>query len=257
MGSSQHARALIEQVAHRALAGTRYRRYRFRIRDGVPRFGMLGNEIEPEIDEGEIVADEGDWLIQKAGVNTFVAHLRSLLPQSLAVGDRVSIKHAGFNGLEVIKASQEPGVSTIRMGARRLVPPADLNSEILVTLVQQLEAGKADDGRRGIRVLHDLQAGEPATWQWYAGDPDSADSQAANPRVTFNVTGEKYAGPVTITYVYGSDMYALGFGPTVVDDVLFDDLIGVIERHCDSSARRMATVAVLKPSRSSRTRKAA
>lgn len=235
------ARSVVMAVAAVALAGSRYTKYTYATRNGQIGYNMLGGECTPSPDKGVILAHVDGWYIQKTGVNKFAAHLESLIPVTLNVGDKVEIQHAGFKGTSE-KEGKEDGMAfrTVTLSVQRLQSP--LKHQHLIDMTGQLSDMRLPDGRRGLHMLSDLQ------YKNFRGNAD--DGLTFNPYLEFEVSGAKFIGTVRMEVVRGMDMYQLTFTAedgtaTVVENVTFDETLSVIEAHCDSSLARMATVTVL------------
>lgn len=237
----QNVTSLIKEVALATLAGSRYTGYKYFIRQGEITCNMLGGEATPQADKGVILAHTEGWYIQKIGVNKFVAHLASLIPVELKVGDKVEIQHGGFKGTSQ-KEGKEEGMQfrSVTLSVARLKSP--VNHSHLNDMTEQLSETRLPDGRRGLHMLSDLQ------YKNFRGDANTALS--FNPYLEFEVAGGKFVGTVRFELVLGMDMYKLSFtagdgSVTVVENVTFDETVKVIEEHCDSSHARLATVTVL------------
>lgn len=228
---------LIRSKAPEVLAAN-ITQYKYRIIDGSIGYNMMGAEVIPEPTKGEIVAHEGGWYLQKVGRNLIVAHPEKFFAEPLAVGDKVEIQHAGFNGTEVVQNAAEPGMSfrTVSMSRKELECP--VKDDYLRDLCEQLSSMKIADGRRGLHLLHDLQ---------FSNFRAETFNGRANPFVAFEVQGAKFAGTVKIELVLGADCYAVSLqkdGTTVkrIDYVYFNKTLEVIEEECDSSPARLARV---------------
>ena len=246
------ARTLIKEVAAVALAGKRYTQYSFVIRNGDVVLNMLGGEATPAADKGVILAHSDGWYIQKTGVNKFAAHLESLIPVELKIGDKAEIQHAGFMGTKQ-KEGHEAGMTfrSVTLSVERLKSP--VKHSHLQDMTGQLSDMRLPDGRRGLHMLSDLQ------YKNFRGDAD--DASTFNPYLEFEVTGAKFIGTVRFELVLGMDMYQLTFTSEdgtvkVVENVTFDDTLKIIEEHCDSSLARLATVTVLSRAKVPKTPKA-
>lgn len=240
----QNPRPLIKACAVQALAGSRYRNYRFVVHDGSIKYNMLGGEVVPTACKGEILTRQEGWYIQKTGPATFAAHREDLIPVELAIGDKVQIEHAGFAGTSTDQQPAVNGVHSIVLDRKRLAPP--LPDPVIVDMTQQLSETKLADGRRGLHVLHDLKfSGYRAHY-----------SETENPWVAFEVEGARFVGTVRVEYQWGGDDYTVRFEGTPAaethEGVHFDNLVEVIDQVCDSSLARRAKVTFVGRTRKTR-----
>lgn len=246
---------IIRAAATAAFAGTNLRNYKTRVENNEIHSNMLGAEVASEPTKGVIVTALDGWYVQRVGRSLFVAHHESTLPGPLNIGDTVIIDHHGFAGTSKTEINYGSG-TTITVGRRCLECP--VNDEYLKDMTEQLSENKLEDGRRGMHLLHDLKM---AGFRGYA-HPESE----ANPYLEFEVDGAKFKGTVRFELVLGQDTYLLTFdgghvlangesegrktvygeltGPGA-EQVTFFDVLPLIEKHCDSSLSRIATVKVI------------
>lgn len=230
-------REIMQEVGP-AHVGKNIRSFKWNTRDGSIGHNMLGGEVMPKLDVGVVVAHQDGYYIQKVGPKEFSVHKEELLPCALDVGAKYEIQHAGFNGLkeEGSKAGAESGISMVTISYHRLKSP--VNHSLLNDMTGQISELKLPDGRRGLHMLADLK------FQNFRGNAD--EELTFNPYLEFEVAGAKFAGTVRMELILGMDTYELHFtdatGTTKLEDVVAMEVLELIEKHCDSSPARMATV---------------
>jgi hypothetical protein len=212
-------------------------------RDGTIGYSLLGAEVAPKPDIGVVVAHQDGYYVQKTGAKTFAMHKESLLPCALTVGDKYEITHAGFNGCKeegtVPDAENGMQFRMVTLSRRYLQSPK--RHQLLQDMTEQLSELKLPDGRRGLHMLSDLK------FKDFRGDAD--EELTINPYLEFEVAGAKFTGTVRMELILGMDTYELHFtdenGTTKLEDVVAMEVLELIEKHCDSSPARLATVKLI------------
>lgn len=233
-------REIMQQVGSNHV-GKNIRSFKWNTRDGSIGHNMLGGEVMPKPDIGVVVEHQDGYYIQKVGPKDFSVHKEELLPCALVVGAKYEIQHAGFNGLKEEGLAKEEGMQfrMVTLSYHRLKSP--VNHSLLNDMTQQISEMKLPDGRRGLHMLSDLK------FQNFRGNAD--EELTFNPYLEFEVTGAKFSGTVRMELILGMDMYELHFtdanGTAKEEDVVAMDVLELIEKHCDSSPARMASVKLI------------
>jgi hypothetical protein len=233
----------IAQEVCRPHVGKNIRSFSWVTRDGTINTNILGAEVPPKADIGVVIGHEGGFYVQKTGPKLFVFHPESLLPCPLTVGDKYEIQHAGFEG--GIKEGEDPSAENLMHFRMVTYSRRELRSpkqhDLLQDMTRQLSEQRLPDGRRGLHMLSDLK------FENFRGDAD--EELTINPYLEFEVAGAKFTGTVRMELILGMDTYELHFtdsaGTTKLEDVVAMEVLELIEKHCDSSQARMATVKLL------------